>query len=139
MARVLAPTVAALPGVEEWWGRVERYTASPATAVARMRAVFELDVRNVLPLVEAPTLVVTSRDNWFVRAEHGRYLAEHVAGARLLERDSPDHSPLPEDDLLGAIEEFVTGTRTTGGDADRVLARSSSWTCRLDAAGGRAR
>jgi class 3 adenylate cyclase len=122
LVRVLAPTVAGLPGVDDWWGRVERYTASPTTAVARMRAVFELDVRNVLPLVEAPTLVVTSRDNWFVRAEHGRYLAGHVAGARLLERDSPDYWPLPEEDLLGAIEEFITGTRTTGGDADRVLA-----------------
>jgi class 3 adenylate cyclase len=122
LARVLAPSVADRPGVVEWWGRVERYTATPTTAVARMRAILELDVRNVLPLVDAPTLVVHSRDNWFVQVGHGRYLAEHVAGARLLERDGPDHWPLPDDELLGTIEEFVTGTRTPSVDADRVLA-----------------
>jgi class 3 adenylate cyclase len=119
---ILAPSVADRPGVEEWWGRVERYGATPGHARARLAAILELDVRDVLPVVDVPTLVVHNRDDAFVRIGHGRYLAEHIPGARLLERDSADHWPLPEPDLLGAIEEFVTGSRSEVADADRFLA-----------------
>jgi class 3 adenylate cyclase len=122
LATVLAPSVASQPGVKDWYGRVERYAASPGTALAKMRAISELDVRNVLPLVAAPTLVVHNRDDWFIRAGHGRYLAEHIAGARLLERDSADHWPIGDADLLGAIEEFVVGSRSEDSDVDRFLA-----------------
>ena len=122
MATLLAPSIASLPGVREWYGRVERNAAGPGTALAKMRAIFELDVREVLPLVAAPTLVVQNRNDLFVRAGHGRYLAEHIPGARLLERESADHWPLPDPDLFGAIEEFVTGSRSAAEDADRVLA-----------------
>ena len=59
-----------------------------------------------------PTLVIHNRDDAFVRVGHGRYLAEHIRDARLLERDSADHWLLPEPDLVGAIEEFVTGSRS---------------------------
>lgn len=118
----LGPSLADRPGVLEWWGRVERYGATPGLARGQARTILELDVRNVLPLVEVPTLVVHNRDNVFVRIDHGRYLAEHIPGARLLERESADHWPLPDPDLLGAIEEFVTGSRTGGADVDRVLA-----------------
>ena len=70
----------------EWYGRLERFAASPGTALARMRAILELDVREVLPLVTAPTLVIQNLGDVYVRAGHGRYLAEHIetraAGAR---------------------------------------------------------
>jgi class 3 adenylate cyclase/alpha-beta hydrolase superfamily lysophospholipase len=122
LATVLAPSVATRPGVQEWYGKVERYAASPGTALAKMRAILELDVRNVLPLVAVPTLVVQNRADRLVLAEHGRYLAQHIEGARLLERDSADHWPLPDPDLLGAIEEFVTGSRSEEEDLDRFLA-----------------
>jgi class 3 adenylate cyclase/pimeloyl-ACP methyl ester carboxylesterase len=122
LATVLAPSVASQPGVKDWYGRVERYAASPGTALAKMRAISELDVRRVLPLVAAPTLVVHNRGDWFIRAGHGRYLAEHIAGAHLLERDSADHWPIGDADLLGAIEEFVVGSRSEDTDVDRFLA-----------------
>jgi class 3 adenylate cyclase len=122
MGMLLAPSVASRPGVLDWYGRVERNAAGPGTALAKMRAILELDVRDVVPLVAAPTLVVANRDDLFVRAEHGRWLAEHIPDARLLERASSDHWPLPDPDLLGAIEEFVTGSRSADEDADRVLA-----------------
>ena len=122
LATVLAPSVASQSGVKDWYGRVERYAASPGTALAKMRAISELDVRNVLPLVAAPTLVVHNRDDWFIRVGHGRYLAEHIAGAHLLERDSADHWPIGDADLLGAIEEFVVGSRSEDTDVDRFLA-----------------
>jgi class 3 adenylate cyclase len=118
----LGPSVVHRPGVVEWWARVERYGATPRVARTQLETILALDVRNVLPLVEVPTLVIHNRDNVFVRAGHGRYLAEQIPSARLLERDSADHWPVVEPDLVGAIEEFVTGSRTQIGDADRVLA-----------------
>ena len=122
-AALLGPSVVAeRPGVVEWWGRVERYGATPGLARARFDSILELDVRDVLPLVDVPTLVVHNRDNQLVRVDHGRYLAAHIRGARLVERDSPDHWPLAEPDLVGVIEEFVTGSRSAGQDVDRVLA-----------------
>jgi len=122
MAGPLGPSVASRPGIEEWYGRVERFAATPGTAIAKMRAILDLDVRHLLPLVPAPALVVVNSGDAFVRAGHGRYLAEHLPNARLLERDSPDHWPLPEPDLMGAIEEFITGARQVGiEELDRVL------------------
>jgi class 3 adenylate cyclase/predicted alpha/beta hydrolase len=120
-AAYLGPSVASDPGVQEWYGRVERFAATPGTALAKMRAILSLDVRRVLSLVRAPTLVVQNRDDAFVRAAHGRYLAEHLPNARLLERDSADHWPLPDPDLLGAIEEFVTGSRRQELETERFL------------------
>jgi class 3 adenylate cyclase len=121
MAGPLGPSVAAQPGIQDWYGRVERFAATPGTAIAKMRAILELDVRNVLPLVSTPTLVIQNRNDTFVRAAHGRYLAEHLPDARLLERDSADHWPVPDADLMGAIEEFVTGSRLQESEADRFL------------------
>jgi class 3 adenylate cyclase len=122
LASFLGPSVAERPGVVDWWGRVERYGATPGLARARAKSVLELDVRELLPLVDVPTLVVHNRDNDFVRVGHGGYLAEHIPDATLLERDSADHWPMPEPDLLGAIEEFVTGERRAIPETDRVLA-----------------
>ena len=58
----------------------------------------------------------------------GRYLAEHIPGARLLERDSAAHWPIPEPGLLVAIEEFITGSRVDQPEVDRVLTTFSSST-----------
>jgi class 3 adenylate cyclase/alpha-beta hydrolase superfamily lysophospholipase len=121
LASILAPSVSGRPGVQDWYGRVERFAASPGTALAKMRGIFELDVRHVLPLVVAPTLIVHNRDDRFVRANHGRYLADHIEGARLLERDSADHWPLADADLVGALEEFVSGSRSDSAALDRFL------------------
>jgi len=74
MVRWLAPSIAQRPGMHEWWARLERNAATPGTALARMRASLELDVRGILPLVDTPTLVIQTRDNAYVRAGHGRYL-----------------------------------------------------------------
>jgi class 3 adenylate cyclase/alpha-beta hydrolase superfamily lysophospholipase len=122
LATVLAPSVAHRAGVQDWYGRVERNAASPGTALAKMRGIFELDVRHVLPLVAAPTLVVQNSGDRLVRAEHGYYLAQHIEGAGLLERQSDDHWPLADSDLVGAIEEFVVGSRSESSAYDRFLA-----------------
>jgi class 3 adenylate cyclase len=119
---IVAPSIVDRPGAREWWGRVERYSAPPGVARARMQATLELDVRGFLPLIRVPTLVVHSRDNALVRIGHGRYLAENIAGARLVELDSADHTLSFDLDLGGLIEEVVTGARTDAPAADRVLA-----------------
>jgi class 3 adenylate cyclase len=122
MAYILGPSIADRPGIVDWWGRVERLATTPVRARSRLDSVLELDVRDLLPLVEVPTLVIHSRENEYVRVGHGRYLAQHISGARLVERDSADHWPLPDADLVGVIEEFVTGARAQPHDADRFLA-----------------
>jgi len=122
LATALAPSVVDQPGVVEWWARVERFAGTPGTALAKARTIYELDLRHVLPLIATPTLVIHSRDNTYIRVGHGRYLAENIAGARLVELPSADHWPLPQPELLGAIEEFVTGSRSQEDDSDRVFA-----------------
>jgi class 3 adenylate cyclase len=106
----------------QWGARVERFGASPRVARAAFETVLTLDVRDVLPLVDVPTLVIHNRDNVFVRVGHGRYLAEHIPGARLVELDSADHWPIPEAELVETIEEFVTGSRSGAGETHGVLA-----------------
>jgi class 3 adenylate cyclase len=122
LASFVGPSIVDQPGVVEWWARVERYGATPGLARARAESIMELDVRDLLPLVDVPTLVIHNRGNDYVRVAHGRYLAEHIRGATLVERNSADHWPLSEPDLVGAIEEFVTGERPTVHEPDRVLA-----------------
>ncbi|MGH3066344.1 MAG: adenylate/guanylate cyclase domain-containing protein [Gaiellaceae bacterium] len=121
-AHGLGPSVVHRPGVVEWWARVERFGATPRVARAQLETILALDARGVLPLVEVPTLVVHIRENTFVRVGHGRYLAEHIRGARYIERDSADHWPVPDSDLVSTVEEFITGSSSGAGDWDRVLA-----------------
>jgi class 3 adenylate cyclase len=84
--------------------------------------VFDIDVREVLSAIKVPTLVIHTKENRMYRAEHGRYLAEHIGGARYLELAGDDHTPLSEnaDQLMDAIEEFLTGARRSP-VVDRVL------------------
>jgi class 3 adenylate cyclase len=119
---IVAPSLVDRPGAREWWGRVERYSAPPGVARARMQVTLELDARGFLPLIRVPTLVLHSRDNALVRIGHGRYLAENISGATLVELDSADHTMSFDLDVGGLIEELVTGARTDAPAADRVLA-----------------
>jgi class 3 adenylate cyclase len=75
------------------WARLFRYGASPASLEALDRMNMAIDVREVLPVVSAPTLVVHQRGDPWVRVEHGRYLAEHILGAAYVELDGDEHLP----------------------------------------------
>jgi class 3 adenylate cyclase len=106
-----------------WMARVQRSIASPRTVHIFLRALFEVDVRPLLPLIQAPTLVLHRRDFRLLPIEHGRYLAEHIPNARLVElpgSDGPLTWETPEL-ILGHIEEFLTGVRASA-PASRVLA-----------------
>lgn len=118
----LGPSVAEQPGLREFWGKLERFAGTPGVALAKMQMILQLDVRRVLPLVAVPTLVVHSRDQQYIRVGHGRYLAEHIDQGRLVELEGADHWLVPTPELLGTIEEFITGMRGRVVEADRVLA-----------------
>jgi class 3 adenylate cyclase len=93
-----------------WSARLQRAIASPRVVRAYLRALLEVDVRPILPLIQAPTLVLHHTDFEFLPVAHGRYLAEHIPGARLVEvpGDLPLLWELP-DPALEAVEEFLTG------------------------------
>ena len=111
------------PAVQEWWARYERMAASPGAAVAGLEMAGRVDTRDLLPVVRVPTLVLHRAGDRLVSVEHGRYLAEHIPGARYVEMDGDDHMPWLGDDGTAAeeIEEFLTGTRRYH-EPDRVLA-----------------
>jgi pimeloyl-ACP methyl ester carboxylesterase len=119
----LAPSLAADRGERQAWARYQRLAASPAAASALLRMSYETDVRAVLGAVSVPTLVLHSVGDRFIPAVQGRYLAEHIPGARYVELPGPDHffAGADGDAATDEIEEFLTGVRPVA-DARRVLA-----------------
>jgi pimeloyl-ACP methyl ester carboxylesterase len=101
------------PRALDWLARLERSSNGPRRAALRQQWVFSIDVRDVLPSIAAPTLVIQNRDDTYVRHGHAQFLAENISGARLFELPGADHSPLQSSSqtevLVDAIEEFVTG------------------------------
>lgn len=107
------------------FGRIERLCASPGALKALLLLNSEIDVRAILPSVRVPTLVQHRLTDGRVRVEAGRAMAAAIPGARLIEYPSGDHAFWTGDteSLLGDIEEFVTGARSTDAEElERVLA-----------------
>lgn len=109
--------------MKSWWARYQRLAASPGAAVALLRSAFATDARAVLPAIAVPVLVLHRTGDPFTGLEHGRYLAEHIAGARFVELSGVDHLFFAEDvdRLLAEVQEFLTGVREAH-EPDRVLA-----------------
>jgi class 3 adenylate cyclase len=99
--------------------RLERQYMPPATAGALMRQGIATDVRAVLPVISAPTLVVHTVENRITPVAAGRYLAAHIPDARLVEL--PGRSNMWDDAIVDEIEEFVTGARGTTAKPSRML------------------
>ena len=72
---------------------LERMCASPGMARATLEAVFRIDVRPILPTITAPTLVIHARERPHVPVQSGRYLADHIPGARYLEVEGVEQCP----------------------------------------------
>ncbi len=104
-------------------GMLERMSASPGMARATLEAAMRIDVRSILPTINAPTLVVHARDDVGVPVQSGRYLAEHIPGARYLEVDGVDHAPwfTDPDAITTGIEEFLTGSHAAPAQSHRAL------------------
>ena len=93
-----------------WWGKRCRAATSPGAARALIEMASLIDVRDVLSAVQAPTLVLHRRSDTDAHIEEGRYLAQHVPGARFVELDGTDHFVgVDPDQILDPVEEFVAG------------------------------
>ena len=105
------------------WASFLRNSASPAAALALYRMNIEIDIRAVLPTIQAPTLILHRTGDRLVHVGCGRYLAEHIPGARLVELAGEDHLlwANENEDILGETQEFLTGVRHVA-ETERVLA-----------------
>jgi class 3 adenylate cyclase len=113
-----APTRVDDPAFQSWWGRFERLGASPAAATALMRMNSQIDISDIVP-----TIRVHRTEDVTINVEGGRFLAEHIPGARYIE-PGKDHIPFVgpnAGEIADAIQEFLTGSRAPV-EIDRVLA-----------------
>jgi hypothetical protein len=107
------------------WTRQIRYGASPGTYEALYRMNMAIDVRDVLPAISAPTLVVQQRGDPWMWVEHGPYLAQHIPGAAYVETDGdtaiPTAAIVPK--LLAHVMPFLEAAVTgEAPEPDKVLA-----------------
>jgi pimeloyl-ACP methyl ester carboxylesterase len=105
-----APSRALDPEFLAWWSAYLRMGASPGAAVALTRMNAEVDIRDVLPKLRVPALVIHRTGDRCLKIEEGRYLAEHIPGATMVELPGDDHLPFVGDQLamLSAIDQFLT-------------------------------
>ena len=120
--RSLAPSLADDERFRQWHAQACRFAGTPASAVAWFRITMEIDIRDVLPAIRVPTLVIHRTGDRVVPVGAGRYLADKIPDARLLELPGADHYPFSGDfePALEEIEEFLTGSRRRR-EPDRVL------------------
>jgi pimeloyl-ACP methyl ester carboxylesterase len=116
------PSIAGDANVQRMLGLFERAAASPAMVCALQQFNTEIDVTHILPLIGVPTLVLHRTDD-LVTVELGRYVADHVPGARFVELAGNDHVPWlgGSDAVVDEVEQFLTGARHAA-EPDRVLA-----------------
>ncbi|MGH2554661.1 MAG: alpha/beta fold hydrolase [Actinomycetota bacterium] len=121
--RLLAPDLADDPAFRDWYVRALRSGGSPGAALAWYRITADIDVRDVLSAIRVPTLIMHRASDGAIPVEHGRYLAEQIAGARYVELPESDHFWFAGDmdAIIGEVQEFLTGIRPTP-EPDRVLA-----------------
>jgi pimeloyl-ACP methyl ester carboxylesterase/DNA-binding winged helix-turn-helix (wHTH) protein len=118
-----APSVASDQKFREWWATYLRMGASPGAAVALTQMNAEIDVRNVLPSIRVPSLVIHRTDDQCLKVEEGRFVADRIPGAKFVELPGDDHLPFvgDQDAILDEVEEFLTGVRHRA-EPDTVLA-----------------
>lgn len=118
----IAPSIAEDEEARRWFGRLCRQSASPGVLGAMVKVIQAIDVRAVLSTIRVPTLVLHRSNAQWIRIGHGRYLAEHIQQARLIELPGRDSAIMSgdQDALLAEIELFTTGKRPEH-ETDRVL------------------
>ena len=102
----------ATPDLIDWAGVRGRASLSPRGAHDLILMNSKADVREALPLVQAPTLVLHRTGDRDANVEEGRYIAERIPGARFVELPGEDHVPhMNPDQILDEVEEFLTGSK----------------------------
>jgi class 3 adenylate cyclase/pimeloyl-ACP methyl ester carboxylesterase len=122
LLRLTAPSLLRDESSLQSFARCQRASATPRTAEAQYRYIIGCDVRDALPLVQAPTLVVHSEDNQFCPIGQGRYLAQSIPGAKIVTFAGADAggSTMP-DQFMDTVGQFLTGQPPTP-EPDRILA-----------------
>jgi pimeloyl-ACP methyl ester carboxylesterase len=122
-AKIFAPSIAHDEQQVEAWGRFERLAVSPGAARALIHLTMNTDVRDVLPVIQIPTLVLHKVDDPVIKVGSARYIAERITKAKYVELPGSDHFPHTEDAnaILDEVQEFLTGTRHNP-QPDRLLA-----------------
>ena len=119
-----APTKEGDLAFQQWWGKFERLGASPGAVKTLMRMNSQIDITEILPSVNVPTLVIHRKDDMVVNVEAGRLLAERIPEAKYVELSGADHLPFVgenSDRILDEMEHFLTGETSTP-SVERVLA-----------------
>jgi pimeloyl-ACP methyl ester carboxylesterase len=118
---LFAPSLVGDKRYEDWFAKLERLSVSPGAAVALVRMLLEMDVRDILPAIRVPTLVLHKRDDKVVPIDKGRVFAERVPGAKFVELPGADHWPwIGHEEAVEEIQEFLTGVRDSA-EPDRAL------------------
>jgi class 3 adenylate cyclase len=120
---VLAPSMADDVALAAWFARLQRLAASPSQARVMLSAAADLDVRQALPAIRVPTIVLHRSGDQAWDPRHSRYLAERIPGARYVELGGDDSLPFVGDSeaLVEEVEEFLTGARAGGEMTRRLL------------------
>ncbi|HYP55409.1 MAG TPA: adenylate/guanylate cyclase domain-containing protein [Solirubrobacterales bacterium] len=120
---IFSPSMAEDPQAREFQARFERQAASPMRVNQLFEMFLDTDVRDALPLIQAPTLILHRRGDLAVNYRAGGWLSEHIEGSRYVELEGDDHMPWvgDSDAALAPIEEFLTGVRPVP-EPQRVLA-----------------
>ena len=118
-----APSVASDERFVRWWARFERLVASPSAFEELGRIFTDVDVRDVLPAIHVPTVVIHRKDDAIVLERQARYVADQIEGATYVELPGRDHLPFvgDADAIVDEVERFVTGRRPIR-ETDKVLA-----------------
>ncbi len=107
------PSLADDADARAWYARYFRLSASPSLVRTLMRHNLEVDIRDLLPKIAVPTLVLHRTDETWITVEYGRYAARKIPEARLVELPGTDHYIWEQnsDAVAEEIEEFLTGVR----------------------------
>ena len=121
LVKFINPSRANDPEFAQWRAKTMRAAATPKSAAAQLRYMIEsLDAREALPLIRVPTLVLHNKANRIYPIEEGRYLADHIDGARFVELPGGDIFVAFSPQAVEEIVEFVTGERPEV-EVDRIL------------------
>ena len=104
--RLMAPS--ADDAMARWWGQRARAAATPSTVRSLIAMNTLIDIRDALSSVRVATLVMHRRGDQDSRVEEGRYLAEHIPGARFVELAGADHFvAIDANQIVDQIERFL--------------------------------
>jgi class 3 adenylate cyclase len=120
---VFAPSYSEDEAMREAWGTFQRVGASPSMGLATLEALFEIDVRDILPSIHVPTLLIHRAGDRAIAARGSQFMADHIPNAKYVELEGEDHLWFVGgvDAIFDEVEEFLTGARRSVVD-DRMLA-----------------